>query len=358
MAIVVVASAWFAWLLLADVPVYQTSTAARLEVLPSPSQIGVQVAGRVARSSLQVGKRVAAGETLLELDAESQRVELERARGQLAALDAELQALDREITAETNATTAGDIAGRAAVREQLARQRALDTEIEHAEAELAREVKLEASGATPTIDVDRARAEVAQKLAARDAERHASDGLVATERGRDAGRRARTAELERQRATVIASRTLASGEIARLEIEVEHHIVRAPIAGVLGSITSLQPGAIVPVGTSIATIVPDGQLQVVADYAPSAIGRLAPDQPARLKLDGFPWTRWGTVPAHVMRVANEVSDGHIRVELALESPSRIPLAHGMTGSVDVEVERVSPLTLVLRSLVDRRANAQ
>src|SRR5690606_26705339 len=171
-----------------EVPVYQTSASARLEVLPSPSQIDSQVAGRVARSNLQVGKRVDAGEVLVELDSETQRVELARARGQLTSLTAELQALDREIAAETTAMTAGDSAGRAAGREQLARQRALDTEIAHAEAELARVIKLEASGAAPTIDVDNAKAELAQKLAARDALRHASEGVLAGERARNAGR--------------------------------------------------------------------------------------------------------------------------------------------------------------------------
>lgn len=350
--------AWFAWMLLAEVPVYQTSASARLEVLPGPSQIGSQVAGRVARSSLQVGKRVAAGDVLVELDAETQRVELARAREQLVALTAELEALDREIAAETDAATAGDSASRAIVREQLARQRALDTEIEHAEAELAREVKLAASGATPTIDVDNARAELAKKLAARDTLRHASEGVLAAERSRQAGRQARTAELERQRANVVASKTAASAEIARLELEVERHIVRAPISGVLGTVTVLQPGAVVASGTPVATIVPDGELQVVAELVPAAIGRVSPGQHGRLKLDGFPWTRWGTVPARVVRVANEVRDGRIRVELAIESQGRIPLVHGMTGSVDIEVERVSPVTLVLRSLVEPEANAE
>lgn len=350
--------AWFAWMLLAEIPVYQTSTSARLEVLPSPSQIGSQVAGRVTRSTLQVGQRVAAGDVLVELDAETQRVELERARGQLAASTAALEAIDREIAAESDAMTSGDSAGRAAVREQLARQRVLDTEIAHAEAELAREIKLEASGAAPTIDVDNAKADLAQKIAARDALRHASEGVAAAERGRNADRQARSAELARQRASVVATRTTATAEIARLELEVERHLVRAPISGVLGSVTTLQPGAIVAPGTAIATVVPEGELQVVAAYAPAAIGRLAPGQEARLKLDGFPWTRWGTVSARVSRVANEVRDGHIRVELAIESRAGIPLVHGMTGVVEVEVERVSPVALVLRSLVNRQANAE
>jgi len=353
----VLALGWIAWMIAAEVPVFETTSRARFEVLPAPSQVGAPIAGRVEISHLQVGARIAAGDALVELEAAAQRVELARARDQLAAFEPELRALERELAAEASATTAGDASGRAAVREQLARQRAADTELAHAEAELARLVQLAAGGAAPTMEVDRARTELAQKRAAREALGHAADALVAAERERDAGRRARTAELERQRAGVARTIAAARADIARLELELERHVVRAPVSGVLGSVAALQAGAMVAAGAPIATVVPDGTLQVVADYGPSSIGRLAPGQPARLKLAGFPWTRWGTVAARVARVASEVRDGAIRVELTIEPGPRIPLTHGMTGTVEVEVEQVSPATLVLRSLADRPAEA-
>jgi membrane fusion protein (multidrug efflux system) len=346
---------WIAWMSLAEVPVFESSGVARLEVLPAPSQLGALVAGRVVRVELQVGKRVAVGEMLVELDASTQRVELERARGQLQALEPELASLDREIAAEQKAVTAGDAAGRAAVREQIAKQREADEALAHAEAELARLSKLAASGVVATMEVDQAKAELQQKRTSRQALGHAADSLAAAEQERDAGRRARMAELDRQRASVAGSIAAARSDVARLELVIDRHVVRSPVAGTLGSVASLQTGAIVAEGTPIATVVPDGELQVVAQFGPSSIGRLAPGQIAKLKLDGFPWTRWGTVAATVTRVANELRDGTIRVELAIEPGAEIPLAHGMTGAVDVEVERVSPATLLLRSLVQRSA---
>ena len=125
----------------------------------------------------------------------------------------------------------------------------------------------------------------------------------------------------------------------------------------LGSIAIARSGALLDAGAPVATIVPDGVLQVVAEYSPSAIGRLAAGLQAQIKLDGFPWTRWGTLQAHVKSVANEVRDGTIRVELTLAPQTRIPVAHGMTAIVDVEVEHVSPAMLVLRSLARRSASA-
>jgi membrane fusion protein (multidrug efflux system) len=350
--------AWLGWMALARVPLFETSSRARLEVSPAPSHVAAVVGGRVVTARLAVGARVAAGDVLVDLDADAERLALRRAREALAALDPELASLHREIAAETTATSAGGTAARSALREQLARVRAADAELEHAQEELARAVKLAEAGAIAQGELSRARVELASKQAARDALGHQSDALIAAEHARDAGRTARLAELERQRAEVERAVTAARAEVARLELEVERRQLRAPLAGVLGEVSALRPGAVLDTGDVVATIVPDGILRLVAEYGPAAIGRLAPGQPARLRLDGFPWTRWGVARARVTAVASELRDGAIRVELALEPRPHLPLAHGMTGRVDVEVERASPIALVLRSLVERPADAR
>ena len=50
-------------------------------------------------------------------------------------------------------------------------------------------------------------------------------------------------------------------------------------------------------------------------------------------------------------MASEVRDGRVRVELtvASEPPARLPLQHGLPGTVEVEVEQATPATLVLRA---------
>ena len=90
----------------------------------------------------------------------------------------------------------------------------------------------------------------------------------------------------------------------------------------------------------------------MAEFTPSAaLGRLRPGQSGTLRLQGFPWAQYGTISAKVTHVADEVRDGKIRVELALDphSHSPIPFQHGLPGSVEVEVERVSPAALILRT---------
>src|SRR5690606_18525522 len=101
----------------------------------------------------------------------------------------------------------------------------------------------------------------------------------------------------------------------------------------------------------LGAIVPDGALRAVAYFDPAvAAGRIAPGQRARLRLDGFPWTRYGSIPATVARVASEVEAGGLRVEFDVGrgGAPQIPLQHGLPGTGEVQVEHASPLALVLR----------
>ena len=93
-------------------------------------------------------------------------------------------------------------------------------------------------------------------------------------------------------------------------------------------------------------------LKIVTDFLPpAALGRIQPGQPARLRLEGFPWTQYGAVSATVASVASEVRDGWVRVELAVhpDAAPPIPLQHGLPGTIEVEVDHISPATLVLRT---------
>jgi membrane fusion protein (multidrug efflux system) len=109
-------------------------------------------------------------------------------------------------------------------------------------------------------------------------------------------------------------------------------------------------------GDIVGVVLPTGTLHVVAAFAPAAaLGRVRAGQTARLRLEGFPWAQYGSLPATVTKVADEVRDGSVRVDLALltDVPTNIPLQHGLPGSVEVVVDQVSPLTLLLRSVGKR-----
>jgi membrane fusion protein (multidrug efflux system) len=129
-------------------------------------------------------------------------------------------------------------------------------------------------------------------------------------------------------------------------------VIRAPVAGRIAELGGLQVGVAVRAGVPLGAVLPHGDLRVVAQFAPpAALGRIQPGMPARLRLDGFPWGQYGAVPVLVSRVADEVRDGAVRVELEVQGarPSRIPLQHGLPGAVEVEIEQARPIDLLLRA---------
>jgi membrane fusion protein (multidrug efflux system) len=123
------------------------------------------------------------------------------------------------------------------------------------------------------------------------------------------------------------------------------------VAGRIGEVSELHVGSVVRPADRLGTIVPTGAPRGVAFFPAAAVGRLRPGQATRLRLDSFPWTQYGTLPATVADVGNEPTGGLIRVEFTLhpEPSSLIVVEHGLPGSAEVEVERVSPAVLVLRA---------
>ncbi len=97
------------------------------------------------------------------------------------------------------------------------------------------------------------------------------------------------------------------------------------------------------------------QSRIVADFPPAALVHIRPNQPAQFRLHDFPWTEYGSLSAVVTRVTYQ--DGHDRVELGVHAgaDSRIPLQKGLTGTVVITVDRVSPAALVLRTAAERLA---
>lgn len=92
-------------------------------------------------------------------------------------------------------------------------------------------------------------------------------------------------------------------------------------------------------------------LKGVALFAPDALGRIEPGQPAQLHPRGSTRPTYGSFPAVVDRVLGLDESGQVRVELTLGlEPGTAPaLRAGQPATVEIEVERLSPAALVLRA---------
>jgi membrane fusion protein (multidrug efflux system) len=346
------ALAWAGWCGLAPVTLYEVSAAARLEVDQAVTPVQSPLAGRVVTTRLAIGREVQAGDVLMELDTEAEHLEIGEQQARLAALGPQLRALEEQIVSEEAARDQEKRAGHAAAEQALSAAREAEAPARFAENDEDRMRQLRAEGLIPEREYQRGRAEVQRTRAAAESQRLAVGRLEQEQRTRESDRDARLKSLS---ADVTRLKTQIPGleaSISRLNYEIERRRVRAPISGRLGEAAVLRPGGVVREGEKLAAIVPMSKLAAIAQFPPeAALGRIRPGQTARLRLDGFPWTQYGTVHATVTRVASEVRDGSVRVELAVDrsTPSAIPLQHGLPGAVEIEVERVTPAALILRN---------
>lgn len=348
---VVLLGAWLAWAFLVRVTRYEGSETARIEVGQTASRVAAPVAGTVAAVRLSLGAEVEAGDVLVEIEDLPLRLELGEQQARLDAAGAQLEPLRREIEAREQALSETAQAGHSRIGEAQAHAHEAEVMARFLDVEAERADRLFREGVLSAAERDAARAEALVRRAGATAQQRATRRTDAEHRSRGSELRAELAGLARQATALAGEIVVLRATIAGLVGAIERRKVRAPLAGRLGEITVLRPGAFLREGDVIAAIVPVGELNVVAEFPRASIGRLRAGQPGRLRLEAYPWTEYGTVPVVVQRLGTEAHEGRVRVELAVSpvAGSPIGLQHGLPGSVLVEVEQVAPAILLLRA---------
>ena len=332
------------------------------------------------------GQSVAEGEVLVELDATAPAADRARLAHDLAAqrLDAARYAALAEspldplaaFAAPAGADPALAAAARAALLAEAAEHRAalaaLDAEIRQREAE-ARTIEATAAAYRDSLPPIRRRHEALRTLAEQG---HASDlrlaeieeRLILRERSLEAERRraAETREAiaalehrKRAREAALAARagaglTEALRRTARLEQDLakarqreSDRTLRAPVAGTVHDVAVNTIGGVVAPAQRLMSVVPaDAPLEVDAALLNKDAGFVRPGQRAAVKIESFPFTRYGLVPGEVTRVSADAVDDPalglvypLRASLAenriLAGDRWVPLAPGMAAAVEV-----------------------
>lgn len=226
---------------------------------------------------------------------------------QLAALQRRLQALDGE-----QAQLDGELAlqqQRLALAEQaLARHEALRRQqfISDAQVQSRREETLAVQAQLQALQ--RQRSALARERAQLEGERQSVPLAARGVRGvieRD------LAQLSREAAEEDAEREL---------------IVRAPQDGVVSAVLA-EPGQAVSPASALASLVPQGSVLQAQLYAPSsAIGFVRPEQAVRLRLEAFPYQKFGHLEGRVVLVSRTPLAGSELQALALAGTT--PAARG------------------------------
>jgi hemolysin D len=98
----------------------------------------------------------------------------------------------------------------------------------------------------------------------------------------------------------------ARQRLAKAQAAVDHLTLRAPIAGRVQSSIIANVGQVVTSGQEVMRVVPqDSALEIEAYVLNRDIGFVSIGQQAVVKVESFPFTRYGSIRAHVTRIARD-----------------------------------------------------
>ncbi len=94
--------------------------------------------------------------------------------------------------------------------------------------------------------------------------------------------------------------------LAKAQAALDHLTLRAPIAGRVQSSIITNAGQVVASGQEVMRIVPENsELEIEAYVLNRDIGFVSVGQEAVVKVESFPYTRYGAIKAHVTRIAKD-----------------------------------------------------
>jgi hemolysin D len=118
----------------------------------------------------------------------------------------------------------------------------------------------------------------------------------------------------------------------------------APIAGTVQQLAATTIGQVVASGQSLLTIVPfEGPMEIEAMIANRDIGFVKPGQEAVIKVEAFPFTRYGTIDAIVAKVSRDAVDERYATNLSDAASTAKP--EGASGQSSQAPSLVFPATL-------------
>jgi len=283
--------------------------------------VSAELAGPIVEVAVRENQRVKRGDLLFRIDPRPYRIALEQAEAQIASARVSVHKLEAE-SAGTNA----DVEGAGA-------------NVGFAQRAFERQAELMRRGFTTRARYDEALHSV-QEARERLANARA-DALIKQAALADGPAAAQPAV-----AAAYAARDKALLDLKRTE-------VRAPIDGHVTQTERLQVGAAVVPGLPVVTVVRSEQAWVEANYKETDLDKMAPGQPAEIRLDAYPSTR---IKGHVASIgrgtgsefsilpAQNASGNWVKVtqrvpvRIAIDDNPGRPMIAGLSAEVKVDTK--------------------
>lgn len=359
--------------------------------------------GTIRQIHVAEGDKVEQGQVLIELDAQTALADRQRLDQEIATLDDEinrLKQLESWLAQEPSQQQQEIDTGLPALqqrlllsqwREYLARIDTLIKEQNKIEAEkagIAQQVKK----LVATLPILTRRAKNLQKLSSKKylaEEQYLEMEQARLEMQHDlATNRKRTEELQEAIATIdsridqtekeFRSQTLLQLQEAqqqraalrqeriKAEQRVRAQTLKAPIPGVVQQLTVHTIGGVVTPAQQLMVIVPDGDnLEIEAMIENKDIGFLQEGQPAEVKIDAFPFTKYGIIDGRLTDISNDaVANENLgliyKARVQMKSSEiqvderRVKLNPGMTVAVEVKTGKRRVIEYFLAPLLRYR----
>jgi hemolysin D len=354
-------------------------------------------AGRVVGINVENGSRVNAGDLLLELDRTETSADREAQARDLGAARAEAARRKAAITAALTETFAPQPIKFTDDIEQSIRQREanvmiadlaqLRSSVMSLKAQLAEKLATKErlistiSARQKLIALAKERVSMREQIETRGSGSRALtiealqqlENYVTTDAGdrgqlleTDAAVYSLTRKMEETVSQFIADQTQKLAEIERKRDRTEQELIKAqsktdrtqlksPIDGTVQQLSITTVGQVVTSGQSLLTVVPlEGPIEVEAMIANKDIGFVEPGQPAIVKIEAFPFTRYGAVDATVSKVSRDAVDERDATNLSDAATVTKPQPGASTAQQQSRTQNlVFPATLQLaqRSLL-------
>ena len=156
-----------------------------------------------------------------------------------------------------------------------------------------------------------------------------------------------------------------SNQLQQAEVQLQYQNVVAPVAGVVFDPQARPEGVLQP-GERILSIVPQQGLYAEVFVPNKDIGFVKTGQSAKIRVDAFPFTRYGELPAAVSQIAADALEPDAKqnfyrfpVKLKLErstlesSGVSIPLKPGMAVTSNLKLRDKRVISLLSDLLVDQ-----
>jgi len=291
------------------------------KIIPSDHSKIIQPleAGVIKSILVRDGQHVKAGDTLIELDATSAGADSSRLSNEYMAALTEVARL-RSLLAEKDTFIAPKGADpslvrtmRQRLRDQLTEYRAIKSQAEALKGLYEKQI----ASRLQYLDAERQRAQRAQEYSAALA---------------DAETRAHS----------------LSKELTKADTRTGQQSLKASIDGVVQQLSVHTVGGVVTPAQQLMVIVPkEDQLEVEAWVENKDIGFVDPTQKAEIKIDAFPFTKYGTIDGEIASLSTDAvpleNVGHVYAARVTMAHSNIPvgnklvkLSPGMTVTVEIK----------------------